>query len=38
VYAEGISGLAEEAYTGVASEDIERSLIDTFVDGLNNDQ
>jgi hypothetical protein len=38
VYAERILGLAGEAYTGVAREDIERSLIDSFVDRLNNDQ
>ena len=37
VYAERILSIAEEAFTGIASEDIERSLIDTFVDGLSSD-
>lgn len=38
VFAERILSLAEEAYLGQGGNVIERQLIDTFVDGLNNDQ
>lgn len=37
-FAERILALAEEAYLGQGGPVIERQLIDTFVDGLNNDQ
>ena len=38
IYAERILSLAEEAYNNQGGNAIERQLIDTFVDGLNNDQ
>ena len=38
MFAEHILSLAEEAFLGQAGDTVEQQLIETFVDGVNNDQ